>query len=57
MDDPEIGKPAGLAIGNDGALYVASYDRGELRKYDITTGKFSGVVVGELAAPWTVRVR
>ncbi len=57
VDDPEIGKPAGVAIGKDGALYVASYDRGELRKYDVTTGKFSGVVVDELAAPWTVRVR
>ena len=57
VEDPGLGKPAGLAFGKRGELFVASYDRGEIRRYDGVTGQFEGVLASELAAPWTVRVR
>ena len=57
VEDADLGKPAGIAFGKEGDLFVASYDRGEVRRYDGETGKFKSVLADELAAPWAVRSR
>ena len=57
VDDEELGKPGGLAFGKDGALYVTSFDRGELRAYDPETGHLIRIVARELAAPWSIEPR
>jgi len=46
LDDPDLRKPAGLAFGKKGEhLFVASFGRGELRRYDAKTGAFIWAVI------------
>jgi len=58
LDDPELRKPAGLAFSKKGEhLFVASFGRGELRRYDAATGAFIDTFANELPQPWAVIAR
>jgi len=54
VDDENLGRPGGLAFDDDGVLYVTSYDRGEVRAYDVATGELLRIVAHGLARPWAI---
>jgi hypothetical protein len=45
----DLVNPQGVVTDNDGYVYVADWGRGEVRKYDITTGEFVRHVVSNPA--------
>lgn len=50
-DTVRLRHPAGLTIGGDGALYVASHDGGELIRHDLATGRSEVFASGFTDAP------
>jgi len=55
INDAELTKPAGLAFSHNGEqLFVASVNRGEIRRYDANTGAFIDTLATEMAEPWAV---